>query len=54
MIAIIAAGAFVGLFVLWVVLPRKFLKNKQAEPGTSRPRRHRPESGPTGRDHTDT
>ena len=28
MIAIIAAGAFIGLFILWVVLPRKFLKNK--------------------------
>ena len=53
MIAIIAAGAFVGLFVLWVVLPRKFLKNKQAEPRGSRQRR-RTESSQTGRDHSDT
>ena len=53
MIAIIAAGAFVGLFVLWVVLPRKFLKNKQAESQGPR-RRRRTESGQTGRDHSDT
>ena len=28
MIAIAAAVAFVLLFIAWVVLPRKFLKNK--------------------------
>ena len=29
MLAIAAAGAFVGLFALWVILPRKFLRDKQ-------------------------
>ena len=28
MIALVAAGAFLGLFTLWVVMPRKFLRNK--------------------------
>ena len=28
MLAIAAAGAFVGLFALWVILPRKFLRDK--------------------------
>jgi len=28
MIAIAAAGAFAGLFALWVVLPRVFLRKK--------------------------
>jgi hypothetical protein len=27
MIALAAAGAFLGLFTLWVVLPRKFIRN---------------------------
>ena len=26
MIALAAAGAFLGLFTLWVVLPRKFVR----------------------------
>ena len=39
MLAIAAAGAFVGLFVLWVVLPRKLLRNKK--PRTPRPVRGR-------------
>ena len=34
MLAIAAAGAFVGLFALWVILPRKFLRDK---PGRQRP-----------------
>ena len=29
MLAIAAAGAFVGLFVLWVIVPRKLLKDRQ-------------------------
>ena len=29
MLAIAAAGAFVGLFALWVILPRKFLRDRQ-------------------------
>ena len=33
MLAIAAAGAFVGLFALWVILPRKFLRDK---PGRQR------------------
>lgn len=28
MLAIAAAGAFVALFALWVILPRKFLRDK--------------------------
>ena len=28
MIALVAAGAFLGLFTLWVVMPRKFIRNK--------------------------
>ena len=28
MIALAAAGAFLGLFTLWVVMPRKFIRNK--------------------------
>ena len=28
MLAIAAAGAFVGLFVLWVIVPRKLLKDR--------------------------
>lgn len=39
MLAIAAAGAFVALFVLWVVLPRKLLKNKN--PRAPRPVRRR-------------
>ena len=31
MLAIAAAGAFVGLFALWVILPRKFLRDKQGK-----------------------
>ena len=27
MIALAAAGAFLGLFTLWVVLPRRFIRN---------------------------
>ena len=27
MIALAAAGAFLGLFTVWVVLPRKFIRN---------------------------
>ena len=34
MLAIAAAGAFVGLFALWVILPRKFLRDKS---GRQRP-----------------
>ena len=30
MLAIAAAGAFVGLLTLWVILPRKFLRDKSA------------------------
>ena len=41
MLAIAAAGAFVGLFVLWVVLPRKLLRNKSKTPRTPRPVRRR-------------
>ena len=41
MLAIAAAGAFVGLFVLWVVLPRKLLRNKSKGPRTPRPVRRR-------------
>ena len=29
MLAIAAAGAFVGLFALWVIIPRKLLRDKQ-------------------------
>ena len=39
--AMSAAGAFVGLFVLWVVLPRKLLRNKSKTPRTPRPVRRR-------------
>ncbi len=28
MLALAAAGAFLGLFTLWVVLPRKFAQRK--------------------------
>ena len=28
MIALAAAGAFLGLFTLWVVIPRKFIGRK--------------------------
>ncbi len=28
MLAIAAAGAFVGLFALWVIVPRKLLKDR--------------------------
>ncbi len=28
MIALAAAGAFLGLFTLWVVVPRKLIRNK--------------------------
>ena len=31
MLAIAAAGAFVGLFALWVILPRKFLRDKPGQ-----------------------
>ena len=41
MLAIAAAGAFVGLFVLWVVLPRKLLRNKSKTPRTPRQVRRR-------------
>ena len=41
MLAIAAAGAFVGLFVLWVVLPRKLLRNKSKGPRTPRQVRRR-------------
>ena len=30
--AIAAAGAFVGFFILWVILPRKLLRNKPNGP----------------------
>ena len=47
MLAIAAAGAFVGLFVLWVVLPRKLLKNRKPRtPRTPRPVRGRAGSTP--------
>ena len=36
MLAIAAAGAFVGLFALWVILPRKFLRDKQGKQSRSR------------------
>ncbi len=42
MLAIAAAGAFVGLFALWVILPRKFLRDKQG-------RHPRPGRGAEGR-----
>ncbi len=29
MIALAAAGAFLGLFTLWVVMPRKFIRNNK-------------------------
>ncbi len=29
MLALAAAGAFLGLFTLWVVLPRKFFRNNK-------------------------
>ncbi len=29
MIALAAAGAFLGLFTLWVVIPRKFMRNNK-------------------------
>ena len=32
MLAIAAAGAFVGLFALWVIIPRKFLRDKPTRP----------------------
>ena len=41
MLAIAAAGAFVGLFALWVILPRKFLRDKS---GRQRPAGRRAES----------
>ncbi len=28
MLAIAAAGAFAGLFALWVILPRKFIRDR--------------------------
>ena len=52
MLAIAAAGAFVGLFVLWVVLPRKLLRNKK--PRTPRPVRGRAAARPTGGDGPET
>ena len=48
MLAIAAAGAFVGLFVLWVVLPRKLLKNRKPRTATPRPVRGRAGSAPRG------
>ena len=48
MLAIAAAGAFVGLFVLWVVLPRKLLKNRK--PRTPRPVRGRAGTAPRAGD----
>ena len=36
MLAIAAAGAFVGLFALWVILPRKFLRDKQGKQSRGR------------------
>lgn len=36
MLAIAAAGAFVGLFALWVILPRKFLRDKQGRQSRGR------------------
>ena len=32
MLAIAAAGAFVGLFILWVIVPRKLLRDRQPRP----------------------
>ena len=29
MIALVAAGAFLGLFTLWVVMPRKLIRNSK-------------------------
>ena len=31
MLAIAAGAAFVGLFALWVIVPRFFIRRKQAE-----------------------
>ena len=36
MLAIAAAGAFVGLFVLWVIIPRKLLKDRQGRQSRGR------------------
>ena len=36
MLAIAAAGAFVGLFALWVIIPRKFLRDKQGRQNRGR------------------
>ena len=37
MIAIAAGAAFVGLFALWVIVPRFFIRRKQNEARTTAP-----------------
>ena len=40
MLPIAAAAAFVGLFALWVLVPRFFIRRKQDENTAAAPMRH--------------
>lgn len=40
MLPIAAAAAFVGLFALWVLVPRFFIRRKQDENAAAAPMRH--------------
>ena len=49
MLAIAAAGAFVGLFALWVIIPRKFLRDRPPrQPRNSRFIDNKEEEPPSG------
>ena len=48
MLAIAAAGAFVGFFVLWVILPRKLLRNKPSGQMQGRRYAESQEQNPSG------
>ena len=52
MLAIAAAAAFVGLFALWVVVPRFILRRRQAAEPTATPATGLPSAGlPSGALH---
>ena len=52
MLAIAAAAAFVGLFALWVVVPRFILRRRQAAETTAAPATGLPSAGmPSGALH---
>ena len=40
MLAIAAGAAFIGLFALWVIVPRFFIRRKQNESGVISPMMH--------------